>query len=271
MTEEIRWDIIEQLLLDRTRSTGMTHNIIWATGDNPMSEISETDTRDIIPRCQKPREVQRGRTKTKAEVFTPTWIVNKMVNDVDAEWFGRENAFNAPSEDGKSWTPTDHVDFGDKDWRDYVSSNRLEITCGEAPYLTTRYDPATGEPIPIEQRVGMLDRKLRVVSENCDTPYLWLQWARKALEATYGYEYQGDSLYLARRNVLEAFCEAYEAKWGEGLSIEELDHIVGIITWNIWQMDGLTDCVPLTDIPVLIHDREAHRVIEFRSLKGGAA
>lgn len=268
---EIRWDIIEQLLLDRTRSTGMTHNIIWAAGDNPMAEISEKDTHNIVPRCRKPKEVQRGRTKNKAEVFTPVWVVNQMVNLVDAEWFGRENVFNTPSEDGKSWTPTDRVDFGTKDWREYVTSNRLEITCGEGAFITTRYDNATGEPIPISQRVGMLDRKLRVVSENCHNYCSWYKWACKALESTYGYEYQGDSLYLARRNVLEAVIEAHKDRWGEGLTIQQLDHITGIITWSLWQMDGLNDCVPMTDIPARILDRETHRVIEFRSLKGDDA
>ena len=268
---EIRWDIIEQLLLDRTRSMEMTHNIIWATGDQPMAEITEADTHSIVPRCQKPKDIQRGRTKSKAEVFTPVWVVNQMVNHADAVWFERENVFNVPSEDEHTWTPTDRVDFGTKDWREYVTSNRLEITCGEGAFLTTRYDNATGEPIPINQRVGMLDRKLRVVSENCDTPYHWFLWARKALESTFGYEYQGDSLYLARRNVLEAVCEACEAKWGDGLTIEQMDTLVGIITWNLWQMDGLTDCVPMTDIPARILDRETHRVIEFRSLKCGAA
>lgn len=34
-------------------------------------------------------------------------------------------------------------------WQTYVDSRRLEITCGEAPYLTTRYDVETGELIPV--------------------------------------------------------------------------------------------------------------------------
>ena len=50
-----------------------------------------------------------------------------------------------------------------------VVAFRLEISCGEAPYLVSRYDTVTGETIPISQRIGLLDRKLRVISENTDT------------------------------------------------------------------------------------------------------
>ena len=42
----------------------------------------------------KSLEKQAERTREKAEVFTPSWICNKMNNHCDAEWFGRENVFN---------------------------------------------------------------------------------------------------------------------------------------------------------------------------------
>ena len=47
-------------------------------------------------------------------------------------------------------------------------SKRLEITCGEAPYIASRYDTVSGEPIEIKRRIGILDRKLRVVTENAE-------------------------------------------------------------------------------------------------------
>ena len=57
-----------------------------------------------------------------------------------------------------------------KKWQHYVDSRRLEITCGEAPYLVSRYDVSTGELIvPPIRRIGILDRKLRIVGENTDT------------------------------------------------------------------------------------------------------
>ena len=58
----------------------------------------------------------------------------------------------------------------------------------------SRYDAATGEELPIESRIGILDRKLRVVIENTDNEADWLKWTQRAFESTYGYEYQGDNL-----------------------------------------------------------------------------
>ena len=98
--------------------------------------------------------------------------------------------------------PVESVEFPKgKKWGAYVDSRRLEITCGEAPYLVNRYDVATGEEIPVEQRSGILDRKLRVVDENAPSEKEWLKWAFRAFEATYGYELQGDNLVIARVNV----------------------------------------------------------------------
>ena len=51
----------------------------------------------------------------------------------------------------------------------YVISKRIEITCGEAPYLVSRYDTVTGKKIDVVDRVGLLDRKLRVINENTET------------------------------------------------------------------------------------------------------
>lgn len=51
-------------------------------------------------------------------------------------------------------------------WKSYVKYTRLEMTCGEALYLVSRYDNTTGEYFSVRQRVGLLDRKLRVVGEN---------------------------------------------------------------------------------------------------------
>ena len=73
----------------------------------------------------------------------------------------------------------------------------MEVTCGEAPFLASRYDAATGEMIPVARRIGILDRKLRVVSENAATEDEWRKYATHAVQSTYGYEYQGDNLLLA--------------------------------------------------------------------------
>ena len=167
-----------------------------------------------------------------------------MNNHCDTEWFGYENVFNIEQEN--NWIPTtDKIKFPEgKSWKDYVVSKRLEITCGEAPYLVSRYDTATGEIIPIEKRIGVLDRKLRVINENVETRKTWNQWVYRAFESVYGYEYQGDNLLIARINLLETFCEYTKARWKEEPSDLELKRIANIISWNLWQMDGIYGVIP---------------------------
>ena len=132
----------------------------------------------------------------------------------------------------------------DKSWKDYVRNTCLEITCGEAPYLVSRYDTTTGEAIPIERRIGLLDRKLRMVSEHVDESTEWLKWAQTAYMNTYGYEWQGDNLLLARESLLWSFMEYYEAKFGKAPILRSINYIAYIISWNLWQMDGLKGVVP---------------------------
>ena len=124
----------------------------------------------IRPRAVKSKEEQTQRAKDKAEVFTPAWICNAQNNLIDEAWFSRkEGLFNSPDpEDPQKWINNEEkIEFPEgKTWKDYVADMRLEITCGEAPYLCNRYDAVTGEyNDDVKYRIGMLDRKLRIVSE----------------------------------------------------------------------------------------------------------
>lgn len=250
-------DILDKLLKDRT--TG--DNIIWADdeyeelGDGyaPTNQITPelitgTNTGVIKPRLAKERERQSLRTKSRAEVFTPSWLCNRMNNVLDDEWFGRAGVFNV--EDGLDWTiVTEGVEFSGDDgqgWRSYVRSSRLEITCGEAPFLCSRYDTVSGKYLPVPERIGILDRKLRVVSEQVSGRQEWGEWALAALKSVYGYEFQGDNLLIARINVFETFVEHLRDRWNEDPSEGELEQAAHIVSWNIWQMDGMT-CTPPTD------------------------
>lgn len=176
-----------------------------------------------------------------------------MNNHCDTEWFGHEDVFNIEQE--HEWVPTEEkIEFPEGEtWKDYVDSKRLEITCGEAPYLVSRYDAATGEVISIQKRIGILDRKLRIVNENTQTRKTWQQWVYRAFESVYGYEYQGDNLLIARINLLETFCEYLRDRWRVEPTYPELKRIARIISWNIWQMDGIHGVVPFTGI---IHEAE---------------
>ena len=131
-----------------------------------------------------------------------------------------------------------------KTWKDYVRDTRLEITCGEAPYIVSRYDNTTGAVIPLSDRIGLLDRKLRVVSENTGTSGEWLEAAQEVYKSLYAYEWQGDSLLIARESMLASFVEYYRAKFGKDPLAKSVNYIAYIISWNVWQMDGLKGVVP---------------------------
>ena len=247
---------LNSLLKDKT-----THrNIVFATdsyvelGDSFSADQEITRNKiwkmDLRPRVMKSLDEQSQRTRQKAEVFTPSWLCCKMNNHCDDEWFGRPDVFNKL--EGESWKAKGgRIRFpAGKTWKDYVDSRRLEITCGEAPYIVSRYDASTGATIPIKKRIGLLDRKLRVVSENSADRSEWLKWTLRAFQSVYGYEWQGDSLLIARINLLMTFIEYNEARWGSLLAddafLRTASDIVNVIVWNFWQMDGLTGKVPYT-------------------------
>lgn len=247
--------VLDLLLQDKSTKK----NIIWATDTYKEFGKGFTDKvqmnanallrrADIIrPRIQKSLEAQAQRTRKKAEVFTPAWLCNRMNNHCDEDWFGRTDVFNTENED-HTWTVTEgKIEFPKmKKWQHYVDSRRLEITCGEAPYLVSRYDVSTGEWIvPPIRRIGMLDRKLRIVNENTDTHEDWVKWTIRAFEASYGYEYQGDNVLIARINLLLTFVDYYEERWEQRPDGRLLEQMANKIAWNIWQMDGLKDTVPL--------------------------
>ena len=245
--------LVRRLLQDKTTRK----NIMFASdsytdygaGYRDNSQMTEGvllgfDSCDIQPRVYKAAAEQTERTRKRAEVFTPAWIVNQMNNHCDAEWFGRADVFN--HQEGQEWTvSTDPVTFPEgKDWKQYVDSRRLEITCGEAPYIVSRYDTSTGEIIPIERRIGILDRKLRIVNENAADEAEWFKWAFRAFQSVYGYEYQGDNLLIARMNLLYTLADYIEAKWHRQATRKELEKFLNVICWNFWQMDGLNDTPP---------------------------
>lgn len=256
-------DLLNTLLKDHTTSKeGSQCNIFWATSDyEPLGKgyeyqsqilpelITGENGNVVMPRVLKHRNTQSTRSREMAEVFTPSWICNAQNNLIDEAWFGRKDVFNqeVQTEDGiHTWmvNPNKITFPQGKTWKDYVRENRLEITCGEAPYLVSRYDTTTGAFIPIENRIGLLDRKLRVISENTTTTRQWLTATKDAYKSIYAFEWQGDSLLLAREALLYSFIEYYRNKFGKNPQLKSINHIAYIISWNIWQMDGLKGVVP---------------------------
>lgn len=226
-------NLLELLLQDKTTSK----NILWATDSYvtmgemflPQSEIkTELITGDfgalIQPRAIKSKEEQLYRTRDKAEVFTPLSIVKKMNEACDSELISENN------------------------WQEYVALLKLEITCGEAPYIVSRYDPVSDskELLPLRKRVGFLDYKMRIVTKYCDTVEDWIKWTKIAFQSSYGYEWQGDSLLIARENLLYTFIDYYRAQFKEIPNLELQKDIAEIIVWNIFQMDGLKYVIPMS-------------------------
>lgn len=248
MIELQKLGLLDKLLIDKTTR----RHILWGT--NAYREYGERYAKyceifvtlvlfnnlDVIKtRARRNFEQQVGRTKLHGEVATPLWVCNKMIDAIDCDWLGIEHL---PKD---IWQ---HIDIlfqqTKKSWKKYVDNKRMEIACGEAPYLIQRYDGTNGTMIPVEERTGILDRKLHVVSAFATTPEKWIHWAIRAVEATFGYEYQGDNLLIARVNVTKTFIEFYIHKWNEIPNIKLLNQLLTKITWNLWQMDGLTDTIP---------------------------
>lgn len=259
--EIMRYDesLLNIILFDRTTR----RNIIWGTtdyeylGDAYKAQFPITinlitgENKNIIqPRIYKEKTNQTSRTKDKAEVFTPSWMCNEQNNLIDKSWFGREGVFNIQK--NKKWSSTTElIRFEDKPhrrWTDYVDAKRLEITCGEAPYLVSRYDTVTGSPIIITERIGLLDRKMRVVCENTSSEQDWMKWTIRAFQSIYGFEFQGDNLLLARENLLYTFIDYLKFKFNREPTFKELKTIASVISWNLWQMDGIQFTVPFRAI-----------------------
>lgn len=225
--------LLEILLQDKTSGK----NIIWATDSYEQKGkkfaphayittdlVTGKNGKLIQPRAIKSKEEQLIRTRDKAEVFTPLSIVKQMNEACDTKRVAKNN------------------------WQEYVALLKLEITCGEAPYIVSRYDPVSDkqELLPISKRVGFLDKKLSLVSKYSETQEDWLKWSKIAFQSSYGYEWQGDSLLIARENLLYTFIDYYEDKYKETPSIELQKEIAEIIVWNIFQMDGLKYVIPMS-------------------------
>ena len=221
-------DLLKILLKDRTTKK----NIVWATHSYELlgkgfapsdritpSKVTGTYANLIQPRSEKSKYEQKDRTKIRAEVFTPTWLVEKQNGYVE-------------------------VELEALDLEDYIQVRWLEITCGEAPYMVTRYDTVTGEEIPLSDRVGFVDRKLQRISREVSDEATFYKLVKKAYRASYGYEYQGDSLLLARENLLATFEDYYLAKTGNQPTLEQKKEIATIISYNVFQMDGLKKISP---------------------------
>lgn len=142
----------------------------------------------------------------------------------------------------KSITNEDKIDelsIEDNFWEEYVQFVMLEADCGTSDYLCQRYDNETNELIPVQDRQGFLDKRLRSIFENASN-YKWFPWVKKAYQNIYSYDASGDNVYISRKKMLDTFVDACRHYKNVMPGNNELHQIAIILSYNIWQMDRET-------------------------------
>ena len=109
-------------------------------------------------------------------------------------------------------------------------------------------------------------------------------WAQIAFQNIYGFELQGDNLLLARTNLLLSFIDYTKHFLKRNPTEDELKKIAEIISWNLWQMNGLTFSTPFSsggddmqdylfeemniteNFPCKIMDWKENKIILYKSL-----
>ncbi len=271
-------ELLGLLLIDRT--TGL--NIRFCTNDysglgdgfsfSDEIKFEKPSSFSILPRTKKSLESQKNRSRVLGEVFTPTYICNHQINLLDNVWFEENGAFNVQNKN--TWEATEKLVFKKyKKWKDYVLEPRLEITCGEGPYLASRYDATTGFYFSVKNRVGLLDRKLRVVNEYISNESVWFDYVLCAYKSCYGFDFQGDNVFLTRISMLYTFIENYYFKFHLFPTLNKINKILEILSWNIFQMDGLNFKLPVSkesvntiSIDCIIMDWSSNNSVPFKSL-----
>lgn len=70
----------------------------------------------------------------------------------------------------------------------------------------------------------------------------------------------------ARANMLMTWRENFKWLFGIEPDAGKVRNMAAIISWNVWQMDGLKKTVPGTDIPCKIKDWKADKEILFKDV-----
>ena len=73
-----------------------------------------------------------------------------------------------------------------------------------------------------------------------------------SVRANKGFDSQGDNVFLTRESVFLSFCEYYTERWHRQPHRDAVLKAAEIISWNIWQMDGLNFNVPNSDRDAVI-------------------
>lgn len=234
--------LLTPLLFDHTHQS----NIVFVTdnyenaGCQPSSEITSDNVFVLNIRALKNKDVKDARTKNQAEVYTPVKIVREMLDALEEE-------------------SKDDFETGEA----FIDATILEITCGEGAFIATRYEPDTGIIIPVPERTGAFDRKMQMAYKSSNSYESFEALALRALKATYAYELQGDSLLIARVNMLMDFIEHCGEYYSQRPEPCVLMQAAEIITLNLFQMDGLTGRTPKVSSDKAVNELDMFEIQEI--------
>lgn len=139
----------------------------------------------------------------------------------------------------------------------------LEITAGEAPHMATRYDVETGEIVPLTKRVGFVDRKLKRINAEVDDKAEWQRLVLKRINQVMVLSGVVTHFYLLGK-IFFTHTEIIIFKNGSKNQLMAcLVNIAKIISYNLFQMDGLKYIIPLTEKRVKIMNWETNKMEFF--------
>ena len=188
-------------------------NLIFATNEYENKKFSDEISIDFAKNFksghEKSEEAKIARKKYAAEVMTPTSIIKKMNLQLIKN-------------------------FNDEE---IVNKTVCESCCGECPFISNKHDVTNGKEFDFNERYGMLDIKMKSIKKlgNITDEKLI-----NLLDTLGGYEFQGDNLYIGRKNILEDFIDWYEYLMNKEISEELMIKSAEIISKNFEQLDGLT-------------------------------
>lgn len=178
------------------------------------------------------------------EKFPKDFLVQLVIDKIEQAFFSKEFLSATPTSE-EAYNETQKLKFkSDQHLLDYIGYPWIEASCGEAPYLTNSYSRESGEVIPVPQRTGFLDRKLKVVTDHFKNKDDWINQARCAVQGCYAYDHSGHNVIISRFNVLNATLDYYYSVFSDTFPKDELVFLAEVIQKNIFQLDGITFTKP---------------------------
>lgn len=129
--------------------------------------------------------------------------------------------------------------YGKTIWEDFIQYTILESNCGEGDEISHRFTPKTRTFVPIEDRAGLLDIRLKIIFAQSRS-ITWFPWTKRAYRHIYAYDMAGELVYITRKKLLDTFIDFCRYYKNVMPGNNEIHQIALILSYNIWQMDPET-------------------------------